>query len=46
MIEDRLGAHTLVIQLPIGSQSDFIGMVDLINMRSIIYTDDLGTQLS
>jgi elongation factor G len=46
MIEDRLGAHTLVIQLPIGSQSDFAGMVDLINMRSIIYTDDLGTQLS
>jgi elongation factor G len=36
----------MVIQLPIGSQADFQGIVDLINMRAIIYTDDLGTQLS
>src|SRR5579884_2009264 len=46
MIEDRLGAHTIVIQLPIGSQADFEGIVDLVSMRAIIYTDDLGTQLS
>jgi elongation factor G len=44
MIEDRLGAHTVVIQLPIGSQAEFQGIVDLIDMQAIIYTDDLGTQ--
>jgi elongation factor G len=46
MIEERLGAHTVVIQLPIGSQSDFAGVLDLIEMNAIVYTDDLGTQLS
>jgi elongation factor G len=46
MIEDRLGAHAVVIQLPIGTQSDFAGIVDLIEMNAIIYTDDLGTQLT
>jgi elongation factor G len=46
MIEDRLGAHTVVIQLPIGSQNDFAGVVDLVEMNAIVYTDDLGTQLS
>lgn len=45
MIEDRLGAHAIVLQLPIGSQSEFVGMVDLINMRGITYADDLGTQV-
>jgi elongation factor G len=46
MIEDRLGAHPIVIQIPIGSQSEFEGAVDLIDMRAMIYTDDLGTQQS
>jgi elongation factor G len=46
MIEERLGAHTVVIQLPIGSQNDFAGVVDLIEMNAILYADDLGTQLS
>jgi elongation factor G len=45
MIEDRLGAHTVVIQLPIGTQADFAGIVDLINMRAILYADDLGTEI-
>ncbi len=45
MIEDRLGAHAIVLQIPIGSQSEFAGMVDLINMRGITYADDLGTQV-
>jgi elongation factor G len=35
-----------VIQLPIGAQNDFAGVVDLIEMNAIVYTDDLGTQLS
>src|SRR5690348_12100650 len=45
MIEERLGAHPVVIQLPVGSQNEFAGIVDLIDMNAIIYTDDLGTQL-
>ena len=44
-IRERLGAKALPIQLPIGSESEFKGMVDLINEQAIIYTDDLGTTL-
>jgi elongation factor G len=44
-IKDRLGAHPIPIQLPIGSEADFKGMVDLINQVAIVYTDDLGTTL-
>jgi elongation factor G len=44
MLEERLGAHPVVVQLPIGSENDFAGVVDLIDMNAIIYTDDLGTQ--
>ena len=42
-IRDRLGAHAVPIQLPIGAEAEFKGMVDLINEEAIIYTDDLGT---
>src|SRR5215217_4350193 len=41
MIE-RLGAHPVPIQLPIGAESDFRGIVDLINMKAILYKDELG----
>ena len=44
-IRERLGANALPIQLPIGSEAEFKGMVDLINEQAIIYTDDLGTTL-
>ncbi len=44
MIEERLGAHPVVIQIPIGSQNDFLGAIDLVEMNAQIYTDDLGTQ--
>ena len=44
-IRERLGANPLPIQLPIGSEADFKGMVDLINEQAIIYTNDLGTTL-
>jgi elongation factor G len=44
-IRDRLGARAVPIQLPIGSEGDFKGMVDLINAQAIVYTDDLGTTL-
>src|SRR5206468_1864890 len=38
----RLGARAVAVQLPIGSEDAFKGVVDLINQRTIIYTDDLG----
>ena len=42
-IKKRLGVNTVVMQLPIGSESDFRGVVDLIEMNAIIWhTDDLG----
>src|SRR4051812_22969388 len=43
---DRLGAHPVPIQLPVGSEADFIGIVDLINMKAIVYKDDLGKEIS
>jgi elongation factor G len=42
-IRERLGANPVCIQLPIGSESEFKGMVDLVRMESILYSDDLGT---
>src|SRR5579872_3283590 len=41
-IRSKLGAKAVPVQLPIGAEDDFEGVVDLINLRSIIYTDDLG----
>ena len=43
MIHDRLKANAVAVQLPIGSESDFIGIIDLIKMKAEIYhEDDLG----
>src|SRR3954466_6454406 len=39
---DRLAAHPVPIQLPIGAESDFLGIIDLLNMKAIIYNDELG----
>jgi elongation factor G len=44
-IKERLGAHAVPIQLPIGAESEFKGMVDLVTEEAIVYTDDLGTSL-
>src|ERR671914_433583 len=41
---DRLGAHPVPVQLPIGAEADFTGVVDLVNMKAIIYKDDLGQE--
>jgi elongation factor G len=41
---DRLGAHPVPIQLPIGAESDFLGIVDLVSMKAIVYKDDLGKE--
>ena len=43
MIKTRLNANPVPIQLPIGSEDTFAGIVDLVTMRAVIYTDDLGT---
>ncbi|MBX9805578.1 MAG: GTP-binding protein, partial [Alphaproteobacteria bacterium] len=40
MIVDRLGARPLVIQLPIGSESEFVGIIDLVEMKAIIWHDE------
>jgi elongation factor G len=41
---DRLGAHPVPVQLPIGAEHDFTGVVDLVNMKAIVYKDDLGQE--
>jgi len=42
MIRDRLGAKPVPLQIPIGSEDKFEGVIDLINMKAILYRDDLG----
>ena len=44
-IKTRLGANAVPILLPIGSEDKFTGLVDLMNMRAEIYTNDLGTDI-
>ncbi|MGL4426651.1 MAG: elongation factor G [Alphaproteobacteria bacterium] len=47
MMIDRLGANPLVLQLPIGSESDFVGIVDLVTMKAFRWHDDsLGAKFS
>lgn len=46
MIRDRLQGNAIPVQLPVGSEDDFSGIVDLVRMRTINYLDDLGTQSS
>jgi elongation factor G len=41
-MEERLGANAVPVQLPVGAEGEFRGIVDLVEMRAIIYTDDLG----
>ena len=44
-IRERLGANAVPIQIPIGSENDFQGIVDLVRMRAKIYKDDLGKDI-
>lgn len=44
MIIDRLGAVPLPIQLPIGAEDSFVGVVDLFDMKALIFTDELGAK--
>jgi elongation factor G len=43
MMVDRLGANPVALQVPIGRESEFRGIVDLIEMNAIVYLDELGT---
>ncbi len=43
-IRERLGANAIPVQIPIGQEADFLGVVDLIEMHAIVYNDDLGTK--
>ncbi len=42
-MRERLGANVVPLQIPIGAENEFQGVVDLIRMEAIVYTDDLGT---
>ncbi|MBF0980347.1 MAG: elongation factor G [Clostridiales bacterium] len=44
MVKDRLKANAVPIQLPIGVEDSFIGIVDLVEMKAEIYKDDLGKE--
>ncbi len=44
MMRKRLDANAIPIQLPIGAEDSFSGMVDLVRMKAIVYADDLGTK--
>ena len=45
MMNDRLQTKAVPIQLPIGAEGDFIGIIDLVKMKAEIYTDELGTKM-
>jgi elongation factor G len=43
-IEERLGAHPLAMQVPIGREEDFVGIVDLLTEQAIFFEDELGSK--
>ena len=45
MMKDRLKCNAVPIQLPIGSEDSFRGIIDLVEMKAYIYTNDLGTDI-
>ncbi|HEX7103865.1 MAG TPA: elongation factor G, partial [Nitrolancea sp.] len=45
MIKERLRAKPAIIQLPIGQEADFLGLIDVIDMQAYIYHDDLGQNI-
>lgn len=44
-LHDRLQANAHPVQLPIGAEDDFTGIIDLVKMKAEIYTNDLGTEI-
>jgi elongation factor G len=45
MIRDRLGVRPVPLQIPIGIEDTFRGVIDLVEMKAIVYRDDLGSQI-
>ncbi|MDR0919285.1 MAG: elongation factor G [Oscillospiraceae bacterium] len=45
MMKERLGCNAVPIQLPIGKEEKFIGIIDLVEMNAYIYTNDIGTDI-
>ncbi|MBR5683028.1 MAG: elongation factor G [Ruminococcus sp.] len=45
MMKDRLKCNAVPIQLPIGAEDSFTGLIDLVEMKAYIYTNDLGTDI-
>src|SRR6202790_3979147 len=43
-MRDRLGANAVPVQLPIGQEEHFAGVIDLVEMKAIVYKDDLGQE--
>src|SRR5690348_8181872 len=44
MMKDRLNSNALVLQLPIGNEADFIGVVDLVTMKALVWDDGMGEE--
>ena len=44
MMVDRLGANPVALQVPIGREAEFRGIIDLIEMKALVYQDELGTE--
>ena len=42
MVKDRLKANAVAVQLPIGAEDTFVGIIDLVTMKAEIYQDELG----
>jgi len=45
MVKDRLKCNAVPIQLPIGSEADFRGMIDLVEMKAVVFYDELGKDI-
>lgn len=45
MMRERLSANAVAMQLPIGAEDDFTGIIDLLDMKARIYKDDLGQEI-
>jgi elongation factor G len=43
-MRDRLGANPVPVQIPIGAEDNFSGVVDLVDMQAVVYKDDLGQE--
>jgi len=43
-IHDKLGANAVPIQLPIGAEDKYVGLIDIVEMKALVYTDDLGRE--